>query len=104
MSKSRGNIVNPDDVVEEFGADSLRLFEMFMGPLEQVKPWATKGVEGGEPVPGESVAIGDGGRIRKEEWVMSDKVADIEPDKAQTEGRPRDDQEGWERYRIGQQL
>jgi leucyl-tRNA synthetase len=46
MSKSRGNVVNPDSVIEEFGADSLRLFEMFMGPLEQVKPWSTKGVEG----------------------------------------------------------
>ncbi|MCP5559134.1 MAG: leucine--tRNA ligase [Verrucomicrobiaceae bacterium] len=46
MSKSRGNVVNPDDVVSEYGADSLRLYEMFMGPLEQVKPWSMKGVEG----------------------------------------------------------
>ena len=46
MSKSRGNVVNPDDVIRDFGADSLRLFEMFMGPLEQVKPWSTAGVEG----------------------------------------------------------
>ncbi len=46
MSKSRGNVVNPDQVVEDFGADALRLFEMFMGPLEMVKPWSTKGVEG----------------------------------------------------------
>jgi leucyl-tRNA synthetase len=46
MSKSRGNVINPDHVIEEYGADSLRLFEMFMGPLEQVKPWSTKGVEG----------------------------------------------------------
>jgi len=46
MSKSRGNVVNPDDVVAEYGADSLRLYEMFMGPLEQVKPWQMKGVEG----------------------------------------------------------
>ena len=46
MSKSRGNVVNPDDVVREYGADSLRLYEMFMGPLEQVKPWSTRGVEG----------------------------------------------------------
>jgi leucyl-tRNA synthetase len=46
MSKSRGNVVNPDDVVAEYGADSLRLYEMFMGPLEQVKPWSMKGVEG----------------------------------------------------------
>ena len=46
MSKSRGNVINPDDVVEKYGSDSLRLYEMFMGPLEQVKPWSTKGVEG----------------------------------------------------------
>ena len=46
MSKSRGNVVNPDDVVAEFGADSLRVYEMFMGPLEQVKPWQTSGIQG----------------------------------------------------------
>ncbi|HEU6447718.1 MAG TPA: class I tRNA ligase family protein [Verrucomicrobiae bacterium] len=46
MSKSRGNVVNPDDVLREFGTDALRLYEMFMGPLEMVKPWSTKGVEG----------------------------------------------------------
>ncbi|OIQ19198.1 MAG: leucine--tRNA ligase [Bacteriovorax sp. MedPE-SWde] len=46
MSKSRGNVINPDDIVNEFGADSLRLYEMFMGPLEKVKPWQTKGVKG----------------------------------------------------------
>ncbi|NKB24288.1 MAG: leucine--tRNA ligase [Kiritimatiellae bacterium] len=46
MSKSRGNVVNPDDVIRDYGADSLRLYEMFMGPLDQVKPWSMKGVEG----------------------------------------------------------
>jgi len=46
MSKSRGNVVNPDEVVEKYGADALRLFEMFMGPLEDMKPWSTRGVEG----------------------------------------------------------
>ena len=46
MSKSRGNVVNPDDVVSEYGADALRMYEMFMGPLEQVKPWSMSGVEG----------------------------------------------------------
>jgi leucyl-tRNA synthetase len=46
MSKARGNVVNPDDMVNQYGADSLRLYEMFMGPLEMVKPWSTKGVEG----------------------------------------------------------
>ncbi|MBT7515820.1 MAG: class I tRNA ligase family protein [Candidatus Marinimicrobia bacterium] len=46
MSKSRGNVVNPDDVVGEFGADSFRLYEMFMGPLEKSKPWSTTGLQG----------------------------------------------------------
>jgi leucyl-tRNA synthetase len=46
MSKSRGNVVNPDDIVAEYGADSLRLYEMFMGPLEQTKPWNTRSVDG----------------------------------------------------------
>ncbi|MBI2591856.1 MAG: leucine--tRNA ligase, partial [Candidatus Brennerbacteria bacterium] len=46
MSKSRGNIVNPDAIVKEFGADSLRLYEMFMGPLEDQKPWDVKGIIG----------------------------------------------------------
>jgi leucyl-tRNA synthetase len=46
MSKSRGNVVNPDDVVAQYGADAMRLFEMFMGPLEEIKPWSTRGVEG----------------------------------------------------------
>ena len=46
MSKSLKNVVNPDDVIRDYGADSLRLYEMFMGPLQAVKPWSTKGVEG----------------------------------------------------------
>jgi leucyl-tRNA synthetase len=46
MSKSRGNVINPDDIVESYGADTLRLYEMFMGPLEATKPWNTSGVEG----------------------------------------------------------
>jgi leucyl-tRNA synthetase len=46
MSKSRGNVVNPDDVLREFGADAFRLYEMFMGPLQDTKPWSTRGVEG----------------------------------------------------------
>lgn len=46
MSKSRGNIVNPDDVIDQYGADAFRCYEMFMGPLEQMKPWSMRGVEG----------------------------------------------------------
>ncbi|MFA6611617.1 MAG: leucine--tRNA ligase [Bacilli bacterium] len=46
MSKSKGNVINPDDVVRQYGADTLRLYEMFMGPLEATKPWSTAGVEG----------------------------------------------------------
>ena len=46
MSKSRGNVVNPDEVIKDYGADAMRLFEMFMGPLEEMKPWSTRGVEG----------------------------------------------------------
>jgi leucyl-tRNA synthetase len=46
MSKSRGNVVNPDSVIQSYGADTLRLYEMFLGPLEAVKPWDTRGIEG----------------------------------------------------------
>lgn len=46
MSKSKGNVINPDDIVDEYGADTLRLYEMFMGPLEETKPWDTTGVNG----------------------------------------------------------
>lgn len=77
MSKSRGNVINPDDVVKEFGADSLRLYEMFMGPLEQVKPWSMKGVEG------VSRFLGRVWRMiideRSEEMALLDSVNDSEP-------------------------
>jgi len=46
MSKSKGNVVNPDEVIDKYGADSLRLYEMFMGPLQDAKPWSTKNIEG----------------------------------------------------------
>jgi leucyl-tRNA synthetase len=46
MSKSKHNVVNPDDVIEQYGADTLRLYEMFLGPLEQFKPWNTNGIDG----------------------------------------------------------
>jgi len=46
MSKSRGNVINPDDIIEAYGADSMRVYEMFMGPLEVSKPWLTAGLVG----------------------------------------------------------
>ena len=46
MSKSRGNVINPDDIVKNYGADSLRLYEMFMGPIDAAKPWDPNGIEG----------------------------------------------------------
>ena len=46
MSKSRGNVVNPDDIIHEYGADTLRVYEMFMGPIERPKPWSTQGLAG----------------------------------------------------------
>ena len=46
MSKSKYNVVNPDEIVEHFGADTFRMYEMFLGPVEQSKPWDTKGIEG----------------------------------------------------------
>ena len=46
MSKARGNVINPDDIVQAYGADALRMYEMFMGPLEQMKPWQTSGIDG----------------------------------------------------------
>ena len=81
MSKSVGNVVNPDDVITEYGADSLRLYEMFMGPLEQVKPWSMKGVEGVYRF------LARVWRLVMEtnqegDWVLNTKLADIDPDKA----------------------
>jgi leucyl-tRNA synthetase len=78
MSKARGNVVNPDDVVKEYGADSLRLYEMFMGPLEAVKPWNTKGVEGVYRFLGRAwrLFIDDGDEMR-----LKSNVENVEPDR-----------------------
>ena len=46
MSKSRGNVINPEEIMDEYGSDSMRLYEMFMGPLNKSKPWSTKGLQG----------------------------------------------------------
>ncbi len=83
MSKSTGNVVNPDDVVNEYGADSLRLYEMFMGPLEQVKPWQMKGVEG------VSRFLARVWRVAFEtnqegEWAATEKLVDASDDTAKT--------------------
>ncbi|ADN01359.1 leucine--tRNA ligase [Spirochaeta thermophila] len=68
MSKSRGNVVNPDDIIEEYGADSLRMYEMFMGPLEATKPWSTKGLVGVH-------------RFLNRVWDISEReITDEEPD------------------------
>jgi leucyl-tRNA synthetase len=77
MSKSRGNVVNPDTVVREYGADALRLYEMFMGPLEATKPWSMEGVNG---------VRGFLDRVwrmisseRSESWEINPAVKEIEP-------------------------
>ncbi len=79
MSKSRGNVINPDHVIEQFGADSLRLYEMFMGPLEQVKPWSTKGVDGVNRF------LNRVWRLFIDEYTgeLKEKVSDVEPTKDQ---------------------
>ncbi len=82
MSKSRGNVVNPDDVISDYGADALRCYEMFMGPLEQMKPWSMTGVEG------VSRFLARVWRLVMEEnqageWVRSPAVQDVEPTPAQ---------------------
>ncbi len=76
MSKSRGNVVNPDDIVRDYGADALRLYEMFMGPLTDTKPWQMKGVEG------VSRFLARVWRVAMEqnqagEWEVSSKVQDV---------------------------
>ena len=82
MSKSRGNIVNPDDVIDQYGADAFRCYEMFMGPLEQMKPWSMRGVEG------ISRFLARVWRLlmtenQAGEWELSTKLKNIDPDKAQ---------------------
>ncbi|HQR07936.1 MAG TPA: leucine--tRNA ligase [Gemmatales bacterium] len=78
MSKSRGNVINPDDVVKDYGADALRLYEMFMGPLEATKPWNMQGVEGVSRFLARCwrLIIDD----RSEERVPSPSVQDVEAD------------------------
>src|SRR4030095_10447308 len=82
MSKSRGNIVNPDEVIDEYGADAFRCYEMFMGPLEQMKPWSMRGVEG------VSRFLARVWRLMMDEnqagkWELSPRIQDIASDKSQ---------------------
>jgi leucyl-tRNA synthetase len=79
MSKSRGNVINPDQVVDEYGADSMRLYEMFMGPLESTKPWSMRGVEGVFRFLNRvwRLFLDD----RGEDMKVVEQVKDIEPDK-----------------------
>lgn len=81
MSKSRGNVINPDFVVEQYGADALRMYEMFMGPLEATKPWSMSGVDG------VSRFLGRVWRLmieeRAEEVTLSDVVSDEAPSEDQ---------------------
>ncbi|HXG12449.1 MAG TPA: leucine--tRNA ligase [Gemmataceae bacterium] len=79
MSKSRGNVINPDQVVDAYGADSLRLYEMFMGPLEATKPWSMRGVEGVYRFLGRvwRLLIDD----RAEQMKLAAAVQDVAPDR-----------------------
>jgi leucyl-tRNA synthetase len=79
MSKSRDNVISPDKVVAEYGADSLRLYEMFMGPLEATKPWSMRGVEGVYRFIGRvwRLFIDD----RAEETRLAESVKDVSPEK-----------------------
>jgi leucyl-tRNA synthetase len=98
MSKARGNVVNPDHVVAEYGADSLRLYEMFMGPLEATKPWSMQGVKGVYRFLDRvwRLFIDD----RAEEMKLAAAVREVEPDRAtlrmlhQTIQRVTEDLEG----------
>ena len=82
MSKSRGNVISPDDVIDAYGADAFRCYEMFMGPLEQMKPWSMRGVEG------VSRFLARVWRLIMEEnqageWNLSPSIQDVDPEKAQ---------------------
>jgi leucyl-tRNA synthetase len=82
MSKSRGNVVNPDQIVHDYGADALRLYEMFMGPLEATKPWSMAGVNGVRNFLDRTwrMIVDE----RNEELVISDHVQDCKPTAGQT--------------------
>ncbi|MDQ0339593.1 leucyl-tRNA synthetase [Caldalkalibacillus uzonensis] len=76
MSKSKGNVVNPDDVVEAYGADTLRVYEMFMGPLEASKPWSTDGLEGAHRFLNRVWRL-----VMKEDGALADPIQEVEGSK-----------------------
>jgi leucyl-tRNA synthetase len=89
MSKSRGNVVNPDDIIRSYGTDTLRLYLMFLGPLEAMKPWNPKGIEGVHRFLHKvwRECIGENGQ-------PNPKVSDTHEDADRThQAAPRDDQE-----------
>ena len=76
MSKSKGNVVNPDKTVDEYGTDSMRIYEMFMGPLDKAKPWSTSGLQGCSRFIKKLWSI-----LVDDEGVLSQKVSDKNDDK-----------------------
>ena len=86
MSKSRGNVVNPDDVIGQYGADAFRLYEMFMGPLEQVKPWSTRSIEGVD-------------RFLQRLWRLGEQTSDVRHQTSDSRPKTQDKEEkpnSWE--------
>ena len=99
MSKRWGNVIDPLDVIEIYGADAFRCYEMFMGPLEQMKPWSMKGVEGVFRFLARVWRL-----IMEEnqagEWDLSAAVQDVEPTKQQQKITARHGEESHRRYRV----
>ena len=97
MSKSRGNVVNPDDVIREHGADAFRMYEMFMGPLEAVKPWSMRSIEGTDRFLqrvwrlGETIA--KSWKLEAGSQKISDDVSDLERKRHETIKRVTEDVE-----------
>jgi len=75
MSKSRGNVINPDEIIDKYGADSLRLFYMFLGPLEKAKPWSASGIQGSNRFIRRVWSM-----LTEENGNLSKKISDIETD------------------------
>ncbi|HJL77940.1 MAG TPA: leucine--tRNA ligase, partial [Candidatus Marinimicrobia bacterium] len=75
MSKSRGNVINPDEIIDRYGADSLRLFYMFLGPLEKAKPWSVSGIQGSNRFIRRVWSM-----LTEENGNLSKKICDIEAD------------------------